>query len=249
MVSNGEIIEEYFHVPQKNVFLSGGTRRLRAVALAALLLLAAGCAPGPSPTAADAGATSTGSALADWRPSTPIPVVVMSDSERKHLNDLRLQNLAEMLHVSDPPHVEAVRWIYPEEIGSVVGGCLREAGFVVSPAADGRGFQADAGTEAQLPILNLEWYRCSAMYPTDPRARGNSWTIAQETIAYEYLTEALIPCLKDIGADPLDAPSLSVYLADQASWRYPDPGGQQTQQIWFRSCPPSPPTRAILGEG
>ncbi len=172
----------------------------------------------------------------------------MPESEKQMLNDQRLKELAETLDLLDPPSVEAVRWIYPEEVGSVVVDCLREAGFSASPTADGRGFKADAGTEAQIPVLRMAWYRCSAMYPMDPRTLHTSWTTAQKSVTYAYLTEALIPCLNDLGITGLDAPSRSVFLADPASWQYPDPGNGRTMDLWTHTCPPNPPSRAILGE-
>ena len=187
--------------------------------------------------------------LAEWEPSRPIAAVEMSEAERQVLNEERLRHLAEMLRISTPPKVTAVRWIYPEDIGSVVGGCIRDAGFSVSLAADGRGFKASAGTLDQVPNLNLAWYRCSATYPTDPRASREAWTAEQQKVAYQYLTEVLIPCLKGIDANPPEPPSLAVYLADPDSWHYPDPGNARTNEIWIGACPPSPPTRALLGEG
>lgn len=227
---------------------SGRTSRtVLPVALAALLL--AGCTPTTEHVTNDIRADSTGSALADWRPTSPLPLVTMPEHEKQALEEQRLQDLAEMLHITDPPAVRPARWIYPEEVGSVVAGCLREAGFDAAPAGDGRGFTADAGTQEQIPTLNLAWYRCSATYPPDPRTSHTAWNTEQQMVAYAYITDALIPCLEGIGANPIDAPSASVYLADPTSWEYPDPGDGRTMESWIRTCPPDPPSRAILGEG
>lgn len=222
----------------------------RAGALLGALLLFIGCFTGcASPVDVVVGKpTPSGQALADWRPSSPVVAADMAEAERQVLNAERLRHLAEMLHVSAPPRVDIVRWIYPEDIGAVVGGCIRDAGFSVSPALDGRGFTTKAGTLDQIPSLNLAWYRCSAMYPTDPRANREQWTAEQKAIAYQYLTEALVPCLRGINANPPEVPSLAVYLADPDSWRYPDPGDQRTSDLWASTCPHSPPTRALLGE-
>ena len=191
---------------------------------------------------------SSSSSLADWKPRVPLPRATLSPGEREQLNKKHLAWLASQLGLTDPPVIEPVRWIYPEEIGTVIVGCLKDAGFSVTSSSDGRGFSADAGTEAQLPLFRLAWYRCSALYPRDPRVDPGVWTQEQRAVAYEYISQALIPCLKSIGASPEPAPSLSVFVADQSSWRYPDAGNQKTMELWAGKCPPSPPSRAILGE-
>jgi len=172
----------------------------------------------------------------------------MSDSERDQLNAERLSWLASHLKIPDPPVETPVRWIYPEEIGTVIVSCLREAGFEVTSSSDGRGFTADAGSESQVTQFNLAWYRCSARYPTDPRTQPSVWNAEQRAAALEYISEALIPCLQSIGANPAPAPSLAVFVADPASWQYPDPGNAKTMALWEARCPPSPPSRVIIGE-
>ncbi|MFT3860046.1 hypothetical protein [Micropruina sp.] len=172
----------------------------------------------------------------------------MSETEREKLNRERLDRLAAMRRITDPPTVVPIRWIYPEEVGTIVVQCLRDAGFAATSSSDGRGFTANAGSESQVPALNLAWYRCSALYPTDPRASLTVWNQAQREVAYEYLTESLIPCLRGLGAEPAQAPSRAVYLSDPDRWEYPDAGSQAARELWARECPLDPPTAIMLGE-
>ena len=229
--------------------MSGGGRIGLVSALTASVVAVAGCgfqvaqSSGTVETAAGAG-----SPLANWRPQVPLQKASMSDAERDQLNGERLAWLASHLHISDPPVETPVRWIYPEEIGTVIVSCLNEAGFEVSSSSDGRGFTADAGSESQVTQFNLAWYRCSARYPTDPRTQPSVWNAQQRAAAHEYISEALIPCLQSIGANPAPAPSLEVFLADPGSWQYPDPGNGKTMALWEARCPASPPSRVIIGE-
>ncbi len=212
------------------------------------LLVGTACTDGGAPPPSTPGISSS-PLVPQWVPSKPLPRATMSESERDTLNRKRLARLAELRGIANPPQVDPVRWIYPEEVGTVVVECLRDAGFGATSSADGRGFTVDAGSQSQMASLNLAWYRCSAMYPTDPRASMDVWNEAQRRAAYEYLTTSLIPCLKHIGAEPAQAPSIAVYLSDPGRWEYPDPGNQARMELWTRDCPPNPPTRAILGEG
>ena len=229
--------------------MSGWGRIGLISALAAAAVAVAGCAPQAAQPPSTAGAAISGrSPLANWRPRIPLQKASMSDAERAQLNDERLSWLASHLHIPDPPVETPVRWIYPEEIGTVIVSCLREAGFDVSSNSDGRGFTADAGSKSQVTQFNLAWYKCSARYPTDPRTQPSAWNAQQRAAALEYISEALIPCLQSIGANPAPAPSLEVFVANPASWEYPDPGNGKTMALWETRCPASPPSRVIIGE-
>ena len=216
-----------------------------AVALVALL---GACASPPQTPALPSAGTSTPSGYT-WKPKQPLPAVTMSAAEREKLTQQRLQQFAKIWKISDPPQVAVVRWIYPEEVGTVHVACLREAGYKAESTGDGRGLSADFGSLSQQGAFNLARYRCNAMYPIDPRTDSSRLTDAQRSVVYEYIVESLVPCLERIGANPADPPTLAVFLANATSWEYPDPGSADKQDSWLRECPIDPPSGALLGEG
>lgn len=183
----------------------------------------------------------------DWKPRKPLPQATMSAEERDRLTQEFLARAAKESQIEHPPQVAAQRWIYPEEIGAVWVPCMQKAGFNASSSAGGRGYVADMGSLSQKEAFDLAVYKCKATYPLDPRADNSTWTRAQHEVAYEYLTTFLIPCLRKIGANPADAPSLAVYLSDPG-WEYPDPGSSEKMELWYSTCPIDPPTAAILGD-
>lgn len=86
---------------------------------------------------------------------------------------------------------------------------------------------------SQEEAFNLAMYTCRARFPVDTRTQKSEWSQEQVAAEYEYVTTWLIPCLKRLGANPPDAPSLAVYMADPpTSWEYPDPGSEERQELW-----------------
>ncbi|MDN5771558.1 MAG: hypothetical protein L0H24_11770 [Microlunatus sp.] len=173
----------------------------------------------------------------------------MEPAERERRHQARLVQMAKSLGIKDPPKIDPLQWIYPEEVGTFRVPCLRAQGFQAWPSADGRGYKTDMGSVSQQEAYNLASYTCNAQYPLDPRADPSIWTRDQHTVVYQYLTDSLIPCLRRIGANPAEAPTLPVYLANPGTaWEYPDPGGRERMELWYGTCPIDPPTKVILGE-
>lgn len=215
-----------------------------------LLCLGVGCSTTPReapPTGVDA--TQVAPSTLEWKPSKPLPRATMDPAERDRRNKAHLDRLATSLGIVDPPTLEPVQWIYPEEVGNFRVACLRAQGFNAESSSGGRGYKADSGSMSQKGAFDLATFKCSAQYPIDPRMQTSTWNRAQHTVVYEYLTESLIPCLRRLGANPDEVPSLEVYLTDPNNfWMYPDPGSEERMELWYSTCPIDPPSRVILGE-
>lgn len=220
----------------------------RLLAVCMCIYTLSGCVTSPSVTTTPDGVASASPSTIHWKPSKPLPQATMSAGERDRLTQEFLVQAAKESQIDHPPEVAVLRWIYPEEIGAVWVPCMQKAGFTASSSAGGRGYVADMGSRSQQQAFDLAVYTCKATYPLDPRADNSTWTRAQHEVAYEYLTTFLIPCLRRIGANPADAPSLPVYLSDPR-WEYPDPGSSEKMELWYSTCPIDPPTAAILGDG
>lgn len=117
-----------------------------------------------------------------------------------------LDRIAGMFQVDDPPAVEVVRVVEPEELQPLVTQCMAEAGFV----ADSSGTYTFP--EDQTASLHLNFYICYAKYPIDDRYL-QPMTTDQRLYVRTYWIESAIPCLADLGYVIPQPPTEETYLA------------------------------------
>lgn len=180
---------------------------------------------GASPSALESAATSaatdgvTGRArpASDWRPSTPLSSRIdLSEADKMQKRAAELANLAKVGELDDPPQVELVRWIKPEEYALTLIGCLREEGFPADFTSDGTGVDTSSVPAEQASALELASYTCSARYSVDPRY-STPFNDEQLGILYDYLVESYVPCVEELGYDISDPPTREVFAATAAA--------------------------------
>lgn len=122
-----------------------------------------------------------------------------------------LENAAEYLKIDNPPEVEIVKWIKPEELQSYSDPCVRDQGFTQ------RSDLSWDVPEDQISAFNLATYKCWAAYPPLPKYAG-PWTDKQRGIQYDWTVDHVIPCLQDHGYTIVGVPSrqtfIDTYLTD-----------------------------------
>lgn len=115
-----------------------------------------------------------------------------------------LASMARFYHVENPPKVERIRWVTPEEAGAAREECLAEAGF---PSSNGY-FTTPTGQES---AFELAQYICFAKYPTDPKYI-QPWGAEQIKAQYSYTVDVLIPCLESHGYPIENVPSEGSFI-------------------------------------
>lgn len=157
------------------------------------------------------------------------------------------EQLAAALRIDDPPAVEVVRVVTPEERGALVDACLAEQGFPVGEGSPGI-------PESQMEAFDLAQFVCMARYPVDPELSG-TWTEVQTAIQYEWTINTLIPCLEARGFEIEDVPSRSVFIetwfTDSAFLPYAQLPLQSITNVEFaaleQECPQTPPSEVLYG--
>lgn len=150
--------------------------------------------------------------VSDWQPSNPLSSRIdMSEKEKmaKRATNLVLQ--AESMGLQNPPKIQLVRWITPEEWAPTLVKCLTDRGFPVGYTADGGINSANIPGE-QAPALETAMYECMAQYSIDPRL-SQSLNSEQRGILYDYLVESYVPCLGKLGVKVSSPPSREVFMA------------------------------------
>ena len=116
-----------------------------------------------------------------------------------------LAQTARMFRVDDPPAVETVRVVEPEELPALVAQCMNDSGF----AADSSG--TITVPSDQTDSLNLAYYTCYAKYPIDEKYL-QPLDADQRRYIYGYWVASEIPCLAGLGYDIPAPPSEQTYL-------------------------------------
>lgn len=156
------------------------------------------------------------------------------------------EQLAAGLGIENPPTVDVIRIVTPEERGALVDACLAEEGF---PVGDGsQGFP-----ESQLEAFNLAQFVCMARYPVDPEVTG-TWTEVQTAIQYEWTVNVLIPCLEGLGYVIANVPSREVFIENWFTSPF-RPYAQLPVQSFSNEesaalneqCPQGPPSAVLYG--
>ncbi len=116
-----------------------------------------------------------------------------------------LAQTARMFGVEDPPDVDVVRAVEPEELPALVTQCMAESGFV----ADSTG--TITVPSDQTESLDLAYYTCYARYPIDEKYL-QPLNAGQRRYIYRYWIDSEIPCLAGLGYSIPAPPSEQTYL-------------------------------------
>jgi hypothetical protein len=156
--------------------------------------------------------------------------------------------LAGELGVTDPPKVEPVRLVKPEERGPLVEACMAEQGYSAQRLAE-EGIPLE-----QTDAHALADFTCMASYPIDP-----IWTRpfgeAQHAVQYDYTVQTLIPCLAKRGFVTRDVPTREVFIATMTTdpfhpFAQIPPGSLSNEELdeLNRACPQSAPTETLWSD-
>lgn len=179
----------------------------------------------------------------DWTPRTKVPTVTLTDSEKQSLRLKALDDERESYGLEPFEYPALVRWIYPEELASVLVPCLADRGFVVSANASGTGVVGEVPSVQNKPFARA-MLECKALYSVDPRAELPVYEREKGELIYEYWSEFLIPCLRERGQTIAALPSLEVFLTKPIALDgYPF--GNADIEI---QCPYAPPTAVLIGD-
>lgn len=163
-------------------------------------------------------------------------------------------DLARELRISDPPSVEVVREIAPDEYDAVLGECMEGAGFPAK-SGDDSGLAFDFPDD-QAEQASLALYVCQREYPVAERFEAG---LSEEgaRVMYQHLVESYVPCVSAKGYDVAEPPSLEKYLGTPERDRWtpwmevhaqiraqPDSGGLIGQLE--NECPPAPPLEELF---
>lgn len=175
----------------------------------------------------------------------------LTESEKLTRREEMLTSEASVLGIPEPPTIDLVRWISPDEYPAIMTECERDQGFNVSVSEDGLGVSSEDVPESQTSALELASYTCTAMFTVDPRYFV-PLNEDQKRIVYDYLVNAYIPCLRNGGYSVGEPPTLEVYLGEGGLdvWT---PRKELTAlpaeelDVLDVTCPPTPPTDAVYG--
>lgn len=152
----------------------------------------------------------------------------VTEAELMEAYERDLEQEAKNSRIDDPPDVEFVRFILPEEWARAQVACLDEAGYAAE--VNQGGVRMPQVPQEQGQALNRAIYICNARYPLDPRANMPLPRIRAE-MQYDYLISEVRHCVEDLGYDVDDPPSmetwLGAYYADEPTW---DPFAAVVQQ-------------------
>lgn len=160
-----------------------------------------------------------------------------------------LDGLAAGHDISDPPAVEVVQRVRPEEQSALVAACMEDRGWSVEIDPDDGGIMAQAPSN-QVTALNQAWYICWASYPPLEQYL-RPMTDGELIRLYDYYVGDLMPCLEGEGHE-IDPPSRETWLeeakVDTDYWvPYADLAGPPSPEL-AQQCPLAPEDDVIYGD-
>ncbi|HSN44580.1 MAG TPA: hypothetical protein VLR88_11070 [Propionibacteriaceae bacterium] len=178
-----------------------------------------------------------------WRPSEPLARMTMGAEAMEAARVMALDGERRSYGLPEMAYPSLVRWVYREEIASVMVPCLASKGFVVTANSGGAGIAGPVPSE-QNQAFGIALIECRAMYSIDPRLDAPP-SEEQKALIYEYWSESVIPCVREQGLSMADLPSRQTWLADpQPMDDYPF--GNAAIEM---ACPYNIPSQLWLGEG
>ncbi|WP_286328890.1 hypothetical protein [Agromyces marinus] len=157
---------------------------------------------------------------------TPTP---MSDEAlvRQYIDDAWSQT---GLSAEQRPDVEIVRFVSIHEWESTMAACMDEGGW--STYEDDGTFTGFRMPEGQESAYQLDWFRCQASYPADPKYL-RPFDETQRDRLYTYYDTALRACFEEHGQTMAELPSRGKFVEDyyRMTWdAYADVTGTDTPQ-------------------
>ncbi len=194
--------------------------------------------------------------LASCAPASETTIAPSSDNP----DDLGMSREQQMTSVAEsfsvpsellPEDVELVRYVTPEEQFDLMTDCLEQEGF--PPIREGGEISYIPG-EDQMMAFAVATYVCVGRYPID-FAYTQPLTDDQWARVYEHQVEVTVPCIRELGYEVSDPPTLQTYLDTGPESRW-NPVREVEQQVtedalstgrwgsfeeFLDACPPSPP--------
>ncbi len=209
----------------------GCTRLLVGGVLAAFTVVIAGCSLTQS--SAPPGSTS------DPAPSSDELITQWLASE------------ATALGIVDPPKVDLIRTITPDEFATVQVACMQSEGFDARLTSDGEGIDYSAIPPEQSDQLRVTIYTCESKYPI-----GAIYLVplneSQLRILFDYRAGDLSYCISEHGYTPDVPPSLTTFIEAEGDW---SPYDQLTKVLspidlteLIEACPQSPALETLFPE-
>lgn len=170
---------------------------------------------------------STESVLSKYDSSHQLTASEAEQAYRESLDDAAAAG-----SIQNPPSVPRIRFISPEELGSVRVDCLRDQG-IPAKATEGLGYSLGDVPASQGAAANLADYVCQAKFPLHPQYNLPA-SSAAKGLAYDWMVNQTIPCLKAQGLLIDSPPSREVWVASGANAWLPD--DDLLQQLKDRSA-------------
>lgn len=230
--------------------------RLRAAAGIALstLIVLSGCGSSTPTSDPTPSSSTTAPDPRQWVPDEPIEHRSYTDEELEEYRSDYLERRAESLP-STPPDVELIRWTTtPADNWATTVDCLTKAGFPAEVGPTGGTVFTPPVPAEQVDALHLAQYVCAAQYTAVPALRTD-WTPEQIGMAWDYWTEAFIPCLEANGVTVPDIPTPSrqqfvdTFYEGSRPWFPPQwlPPSESRKAQVAETCPPQPPHEYFYG--
>lgn len=135
----------------------------------------------------------------------------MSEHDILSVYQSNLEGLAAQYLLDEVPEVELVRFVSVSEWPQVQSDCLTEQGFSARPGPQG-GIEFDTVPDDQGAAQRIAAYTCEARYPVDPR-RTVKLPQKQAEDQYEHLSTTLLTCIRGLGYEVSEPPSLEMWLS------------------------------------
>lgn len=158
------------------------------------------------------------------------------------LYDDYLEQISTMYEVADPPSVDIVRVVDPDEQLDLVAECMQEEGWPATAVKDG-GLQYQNIPE-QKSAMDEAFYVCFAQYPLAEEYLAVGEEYYKEL--YAYYTKELKPCLERQGVEVSEPPTWDSWMAvvETGSSDYWNPNWEipldENLDAIRRACPQSP---------
>lgn len=147
-------------------------------------------------------------------------------------------DLARAYGIEELPEVEVVRTTTPFDLGTTQAQCMTDEGF--PSQADERGVVTAELLDEQEQEHKLATIVCLLRYPLgsiylEPPTRG------QLEAKYAWTRDVLVPCIRDVGYEPQELPSLELFVAQeqgaQGGWfPFTEDHSQEVRTEIVRSC-------------
>lgn len=123
--------------------------------------------------------------------------------------------LAAQLGIDDPPRVEPIREVAPDDEGlRIQTQCMIDLGWPYREDRDG-GWVLELQV-AQEDAFNLDSYVCQLQYPVAARYR-QPWGESQHRARYAYLVDDYLPCVRSHGYSVAEPPTFEVFVEGDAA--------------------------------